>query len=156
MAPTYLFVLRRNHLGEPRPIRLVRNIGESLKLLEESPCNPSYKDCYPAIVGAGESAGRRFEISARRRRSVEKHVELLTGVKYRGITSRGVSILDKDGRERFLEADTVVIAAGFKPNDGLKAVMNGHAPELYAIGDCVEPRSIMSAIEEGWRVGASI
>ncbi len=85
-----------------------------------------------------------------------KGVELLTKVKYCEVTSQGLSIVDKEGRERLLEADTIVLAAGYTPNNGLKSELEGAGAQVLLIGDCVEPRNIMSAMEEGWRAGGSV
>jgi hypothetical protein len=34
--------------------------------------------------------------------------------------------------------------------------LEGAVPELYTIGDCVEPRKVMEAIYEGWRIARTI
>ncbi len=43
-----------------------------------------------------------------------------------------------------------------KPNLELFKSLEGKAPEVYAIGDCREPRIIVDAIAEGWRVANEI
>ncbi|MBI2859846.1 MAG: FAD-dependent oxidoreductase [Chloroflexi bacterium] len=53
----------------------------------------------------------------------------------------------------FLKADTVVIAIGTKPENGLMKEIAGLVPEMHAIGDCVEPRDAMEAIREGAEIG---
>ena len=65
------------------------------------------------------------------------------------ITDTGVTIMDKDGNEEFLSADTVIITCGREPNEFLKEVLTGKVPEVYAIGDCIAPRNIGAAIHEG-------
>jgi 2,4-dienoyl-CoA reductase (NADPH2) len=65
------------------------------------------------------------------------------------ITDAGVVILDKDGNDEFLPADTVIITCGREPNELLKEALSGKVPEVYAIGDCVAPRNIGAAIHEG-------
>lgn len=56
----------------------------------------------------------------------------------------------------FLKADTVVIAMGAKPENKLINELEGIVPELYAIGDCVEPRNALWAIREGAELGRRI
>jgi hypothetical protein len=43
-----------------------------------------------------------------------------------------------------------------KPDTGLFKRLEGKAPEVYAIGDCWEPRMIVDAIADGWRIAKEI
>ncbi len=96
----------------------------------------------------------------------EKGVRLLTNVLYLGVTETGVGIHVRGGVTSMAEiaadgmknipADTIVIAAGAKPNNELAQALEGKVPELYSIGDCVEPRRILEAIHEGWKVALEI
>ena len=56
----------------------------------------------------------------------------------------------------FLKADTVVVAAGMESENRLLQSLKGMLQEIYAIGDCVEPRDAMSAIHEGAEIGRRI
>ncbi|MFA4911645.1 MAG: FAD-dependent oxidoreductase [Desulfobacteria bacterium] len=56
----------------------------------------------------------------------------------------------------FLEADSVVLAVGVKPEKELSTKLKGLVPEVYEIGDCVEPRDVMWAIREGAELAISI
>lgn len=62
--------------------------------------------------------------------------------------------------QRVFPADTVVIAVGSRPEDGLwkhlseKGGLDG--VEFYKVGDCVEPRKAYDAIHEGFEVGRII
>lgn len=87
----------------------------------------------------------------------EKGVCLLPGVrKYEAITDKGLVLIDGEGKTRTIEADTIVIAAGSRGNIGLHEKLKGTVPELYAIGDCKEPRDITEAISEGATVGTEL
>jgi len=86
----------------------------------------------------------------------DANVEILTDTKVLEITDKGIAIADKDGKRSTLEADTVVLAVGFKPNGGLSRILKGRVPELYAIGDCIEPRKVINAIWEGFRAARLI
>jgi len=83
-------------------------------------------------------------------------VRVLTVAAYKEITSKSVVLVDKEGREVALEADSVVIAAGTRPNNGLVDELKKMVPEVYAAGDCVETRSILEAMREGYLAGLSI
>jgi len=78
-------------------------------------------------------------------------VVTLTNRKVDAITERGVQA----GGE-LLEADSIVVAVGLKPEKGLAEALEGRVPELYRIGDCVKPRKLLDAIHEGARAGRAI
>lgn len=78
-------------------------------------------------------------------------VNILTETKCLEIRDNGITIADKYGKRSTLEADTVVLAVGLKSNERLLAALKDKIPEVYAIGDCVEPRKVINAIWEGFR-----
>lgn len=64
--------------------------------------------------------------------------------------------ISQANRALFLKADTVVIAAGAKPDNRLSQELEGVVPQVYSIGDCVEARDALVAIREGAEVGRLI
>ncbi len=100
-------------------------------------------------VGA---SNRAFFLS----RLLDKGVTLLREVRYDGISLEGVIITTRDGEERTIEADTVVLAAGSVPDTALYDAIKGKVSEVHHIGDCVEPRTILDAISEGFHTGQKI
>lgn len=78
-------------------------------------------------------------------------VNILTETKCLEIRDNGITIADKYGKRSTLEADTVVLAVGLKSTEGLLEALKDKIPEVYAIGDCVEPRKVINAIWEGFR-----
>lgn len=64
------------------------------------------------------------------------------------INCGSVTIIDKHGVEEVLPVDNVILACGRLPNEFLKEALVGKVPELYAIGDCLRPRSIGAAVHE--------
>jgi len=87
----------------------------------------------------------------------EKGVTLVPGVQsYEEITDEGLTLIDKDGNKQTLKADTIVLAVGAKGNKGLAEKLEGKVPALYSVGDCIEPRDIMAAINEGARIGCEV
>ncbi|MEW5945181.1 MAG: FAD-dependent oxidoreductase [bacterium] len=59
------------------------------------------------------------------------------------------------GERRDVPCDTVVLITGRKPDDGLYHALRGRV-ETHRAGDCLAPRSIEQAVEEGNRVGRQI
>lgn len=81
-------------------------------------------------------------------------IRMETGVETTEITEKGVRGL-KDGSSVFFEADTVVLAVGAKANTEFAKQSETKVP-LHFIGDCVEPRRIVNAIEEGFKTACQI
>lgn len=91
------------------------------------------------------------------RRLKESQVRIEAGVKeYKEITREGMRLINKDGNEIFLEGDHIVLATGATPNKNLAQLLKGKVPELFEVGDCVEPRRLMEAIHEGAEAGLQI
>jgi hypothetical protein len=58
------------------------------------------------------------------------------------------------GEERTIDGiDTVIFSGINKAEDELYRSLKGKVKELYAIGDCMAPRKITNAIQEGNRIG---
>ena len=55
----------------------------------------------------------------------EEGVTCLTNVKIEAITDKGIEYTDKEGKRQTMQADTVVLAAGSKPNAGLLKKLEG-------------------------------
>ena len=79
-------------------------------------------------------------------------VRLETQTTVEEITGQGVKV-NRKGTPEFIECDAVVLAAGLKPEPGIIEAFRGKSPECYTIGDCVRPRTIREAVEEGLTVG---
>jgi len=87
----------------------------------------------------------------------EKGVTIISGVvKYVAINNKGLVVQMPEGYNRTIEADSVIPATCLAPNNSLFEKLKGRAKEIYAIGDCREPKLIVDAIGDGFRVGRSI
>ena len=102
-----------------------------------------------AGVGSSFKAGLIGRLSA-------DGVTMMTGVNCKKIFAEGVVVVARDGKEQPLPADTVVLAVGAKPDRRLLQEIKGLAPEIYPVGDCVEPRRILEAVSDGHRIGLLI
>ncbi|MDP2954496.1 MAG: FAD-dependent oxidoreductase [Chloroflexota bacterium] len=89
-------------------------------------------------------------------RLADNGVTLLAGVRYEEVTPQGLVVTTQDGKRLTLEADTIVLAAGSRPNVALKEALEGKVPELHLIGDAVSPRRIVDAMAEGSQVGRAL
>jgi 2-enoate reductase len=68
------------------------------------------------------------------------------GTNPEGITPEGVRIKDKDGAEKILAYDTLIVSRLRMPNKSLYEELQEKTAEVYRIGDCVEVRGIKEAI----------
>ena len=50
------------------------------------------------------------------------------------------------------DIDNIVMATGYRANDGLYHALKGQVEEIYAIGDCYAPLRVMHAIHAGYNV----
>ncbi|MDO8473048.1 MAG: FAD-dependent oxidoreductase [Dehalococcoidia bacterium] len=81
----------------------------------------------------------------------EAKVRILAGITVSAVSEEGLIVADKDGNETTLEADTVVLAVGMKRSENLARALADKVPQVYVIGDCVEPRKVINAIREAYR-----
>jgi 2,4-dienoyl-CoA reductase-like NADH-dependent reductase (Old Yellow Enzyme family)/thioredoxin reductase len=82
-------------------------------------------------------------------------VRMETSTAVAEITAKGVKV-NRKGEPGFIEGDFVVLAVGLKADPALTEKFRSAAPEVYAVGDCVAPRMIKEAVEEGFAVGMKI
>jgi 2,4-dienoyl-CoA reductase-like NADH-dependent reductase (Old Yellow Enzyme family)/thioredoxin reductase len=82
-------------------------------------------------------------------------IRMITGAKVEEITERGVRVSRADG-SACIEGDAVVLAGGSAANRELVEEMKGIVPEVYEAGDCLSPRMIKEAMEEGFLAGWKI
>jgi 2,4-dienoyl-CoA reductase-like NADH-dependent reductase (Old Yellow Enzyme family)/thioredoxin reductase len=77
-------------------------------------------------------------------------VSIHTGKRLESVSDQGITFMDRYGIRTMIQADTVVLAAGFKPDrdliDRLKRVPK---LQVFEVGDCVKPRKIFDAIHDG-------
>ncbi|MBN2062216.1 MAG: FAD-dependent oxidoreductase [Deltaproteobacteria bacterium] len=106
----------------------------------------------PGIAGDMEVINRRGLIDSLNM----KKVEILVNYEVKEISDNGVIIVGRNGSSRQITADSVVLAAGSKPNNNLAGSLKGKIPHLYEIGDCKEPRNILAAFYEAARAAVHI
>jgi len=86
----------------------------------------------------------------------KKGVTMITGAKYVEITDDGLTIMNKEGKEQAIPADTILTVMPLQPNSQLFNSLKGIAPEVYEIGDSKQPGFIVDAIADGARIARFI
>jgi len=85
----------------------------------------------------------------------ESGVTVLTGTKLLEINGGG-AVVASGGESSVLEADTVILAVGFRPVSSLLEALEGKVPELHGVGDCVRPGKILDAVWGAFHVARKI
>ena len=71
------------------------------------------------------------------------------------ITDKGVYV-EKDGKREFIEADTVVMSTGFRPNRALVEAYEGAAADVIDIGDCNRVGDLRNTSSGGYNAALRI
>lgn len=83
-------------------------------------------------------------------------VKIHTSTRIEEIAEDGVTVCTKEGRQRWEGIDTVVVAAGSKPRDGLAKDIAAMAREFYVIGDALRPAGGLAARSSGLECGLKL
>lgn len=87
----------------------------------------------------------------------DHNCKLIGSVCLREITEKGISIEDKNWRTTFIEADTVILSTGFRPDkemlERFKDVLPG---ETYIAGDCIKPGTVTTANHSAFNIAVEL
>ena len=83
-------------------------------------------------------------------------MKALTKHRIKGVNNGQLLLMDADGNEVRVEADTIIQAGPRRPRQDLESQLRSLADELYMVGDATKPRSLTEAIHEGYKLGVRI
>ena len=83
-------------------------------------------------------------------------VEILVRSRATEINDRGLTVLVGSANRLAVSADTIVVAAGMKPNDSLSRSLRGRIRRMHIVGDSLRPQNIMHAIWSAYEVSRGI
>lgn len=83
------------------------------------------------------------------------HVTVLKNHKLSAVEN-GKAVLDFNGQKKELEADSIVIAVGFRPAPSMAQELHGCGAVVYEIGDEKQVSTILHAVWDGYEVGNNI
>jgi len=144
--------------GGPIPSNRVVVVGggptglELALYLSELGCSVTVIEMLPKI-GRGMEAMTKKMILKRLNKS---NVAMLTDTRLIKIEDNGVVVVNHDCREKFIEAEKVVIAIGTIPDTKLYDKVKPLGYKTYQIGDCLEPGSAKDAIYDSAVLGRRI
>ncbi|MGB4661036.1 MAG: FAD-dependent oxidoreductase [Mobilitalea sp.] len=97
-----------------------------------------------------------YRIALRQKIEKADTLNIMTKTVCKEIREDGVIVELEDAVEQFIKADTIIIAAGLRPNKAVAESFYGIIPETFIIGDCKKPRKIMEATLEGYSIAANL
>lgn len=86
----------------------------------------------------------------------KKETTIHTSTEVLKIDQDKIFFKDKKGNEQVVHFEAIVLAVGYSPDDHLMRSVKDLTLETYSIGDCVLPRGIPEAIQEGNTIGRLI
>lgn len=89
-------------------------------------------------------------------RELKENTTVLTGLRASTVSEKGLSCTDKDGKEIFIEADTILLAAGMKARTASVDALRGTASNVQIIGDCDRPLNIRNSTFRAYHAGLDI
>jgi 2,4-dienoyl-CoA reductase-like NADH-dependent reductase (Old Yellow Enzyme family)/thioredoxin reductase len=120
--------------------------------LAEYGCAVTVVEMLPKIGSGMEAMTKKILLQ----RLKEKNVKIMTESRLSKIENDGVTVVDKDGMQLFVEAEKVVLAIGTRPDNTLYDKIKSLGYEVHQIGDCLEPRNAKIAIFESAVLGRKI
>jgi len=97
-----------------------------------------------------------YKIALRHKMEEAKSLSVILEARCKEILNNSVRVIDKEGKELLLPADTVIIATGVKARQEVAESFYGIVPMTYMIGDCVRPRKIQEATLEGYTIASEL
>jgi 2,4-dienoyl-CoA reductase-like NADH-dependent reductase (Old Yellow Enzyme family)/thioredoxin reductase len=86
----------------------------------------------------------------------QRGVKILEGWKLAKIEDGEAFVVSSKKNRRTIKGDSIIIALGLIPNQGLHQALNENFNEVHIIGDCLKPRKVYQAIHEGAFAGRAI
>jgi len=78
-------------------------------------------------------------------------VEIRTGLTLKGYSQNKVTCTDKAGKDQQMDADSVVLALGPQPRQDVVAKLEELVPQVFKVGDCIQPKDIDNAFISAWQ-----
>ncbi len=70
------------------------------------------------------------------------------------VTEKGAIITNRSWKDEEIEADTIILSLGFRPNKATAERFSDLVTDTYVIGDCKKVNSVMQAVHDGFNVAS--
>ncbi|RLI25020.1 MAG: NADH oxidase [Candidatus Hecatellales archaeon] len=91
-----------------------------------------------------------------KRRLNKYDVKIYAGLVVEEITDQGLIAKDMYENRVEINGETIILARGFKPEKRIVSSLREKGLTVYAVGDCVNPRTLYEAIHEGYFAGLKV
>ncbi len=102
------------------------------------------------------SVGTYLQFQALENEAHKEKLELCYGLECKEIKPDGVIVMNKEGEEKFIPADTIIVAVGFKPNTELVDEFRSDEYRYHVFGNSLESSNLMSAVHSGFLIANNI
>jgi pyruvate/2-oxoglutarate dehydrogenase complex dihydrolipoamide dehydrogenase (E3) component len=124
---------------------------ETADLLSEAKKKVLLAEILPEIVTGGDADTKAyFNLKFKK-----NGVQVLTSSELKSVAGE-IAVLQSGAEELRVRVGTVVYAVGAEPNEELYDELVSSGLKVIKIGDCVQPRTILEAVQEGFQAGRSI
>lgn len=79
----------------------------------------------------------------------DSQIRIYTGTKAKAVTQQGLVCMTAQ-EEILLEADTILLAAGMKPDQEFIRSFDNTADRVFQVGDCIRPGRVVDAVTTGY------
>lgn len=123
--------------------------------LAQKGCEVSLVEMLPETMVGGAPVPTQVKLMTRD--LMKKYaVDIHTSSRLVQITDEGVELQREREGIKILEADTVVLALGMKPETTLADKLDEQREHVYRIGDCRAPKNVMNAIWDAYEIARSL
>ncbi len=103
---------------------------------------------------ADASASYRSRLT--RNMNCHDNLKVITGGRCGAVTDEGVVYTDEGGAEQTVSCDSVVMAAGMKPNAEEATALYDPAYRLYTVGDCEKAANVQKAVRAAFSAAITL
>jgi len=152
MISAWEIIRGKEYIQEPVLVLGAGLVGcEAADLLSEAGKKVILIEVLPEIATGGDADTKAyFSLKFKKNR-----VEVFTGSNLEKVENN-IAVLQRGKEEIRVQVGTVVCAVGADPNGELYDELMSAGFSVTKIGDCIQPRTILEAIQEGFQAGRSI
>ena len=80
------------------------------------------------------------------------HTDIFTGTKLKEVTDEGSAVILKDGTEKMLPCDTVIVSIGYRPRPSFAEELKDSGAQVFEIGDGRKVGNVMTCIADAFEI----
>ena len=153
MKPLHLPLEGHDLLAVERFKDDTRHMAEFLIL--STHCPLGRRGQYKRLFLTEDEYARMRSLERQGQLQIRRHAAIIEGHKLAAVEN-GKAVLECAGQKKELDADSIVIAVGFRPAPSMAQELAGCGAVVYEIGDGQQVSTILHAVWDGYEVGNNI